>query len=72
MFYNTGHGVPINEEKWNKLREHYNLDSVPPTTHKFPNAEKEVQSLLRSTGFDKLTGVGEYEEVIKKTEEEEK
>ena len=24
-------------------------------------AEKEVQDLLKSTGFDKLTGVGEYE-----------
>ena len=72
MFYNTGHGVPINEEKWNKLREHYKLDGVPPTTHKFIKAEKEVQALLRSTGFDKLTGVGEYEESVKRNEGEEK
>jgi heterodisulfide reductase subunit C len=61
MFYNTGHGVPINDKKWNKLREHYKLSSIPPTTHKFPDAEKEVQELLKSTGFDKLTGVGDYE-----------
>lgn len=61
MFYNTGHGVPINDKKWNKLREHYKLSSIPPTTHKFPDAEKEVQDLLKSTNFDKLTGVGDYE-----------
>jgi heterodisulfide reductase subunit C len=61
MFYNTGHGVPINDEKWNKLREFYKLSSIPPTTHKYPDAEKEVQTLLKSTGFDKLTGVGDYE-----------
>ncbi len=61
MFYNTGHGVPINEEKWNKLREYYKLSSIPPTTHKYPNAEKEVQDLLESTEFDKLVNVGKYE-----------
>ena len=61
MFYNTGHGVPINEEKWNKLREHYKLSKIPPTTHKYPKAESEIQTLLKSTGFDKLTGVGDYE-----------
>jgi len=61
MFYNTGHGVPINDEKWNKLREHYKLDPVPPTTHKYPKANEEIQTLLKSTGFDELTGVGDYE-----------
>jgi heterodisulfide reductase subunit C len=61
MFYKTGHGVPINEEKWNKLREHYKLESIPPTTHKFPDANKEVQRLLKSTRFDELTSVGDYE-----------
>jgi heterodisulfide reductase subunit C len=68
MFYNTGHGVPINNGKWNKLREHYKLSSVPPTTHQFSDAEQEVQSILKSTGFDKLTGVGDYEKE-KKNEE---
>ncbi len=62
MFYVTGHGVPINDEKWNKLREFHKLSSVPPTTHQYPKAEKEVQTLLKSTEFDKLTGVGDYEE----------
>jgi len=66
MFYDTGHGVPINEEKWNKLREHYDLSSIPPTTHKYPNAEKEVQELLQSTEFDKLIGLGDYEKQPKK------
>ena len=61
MLYNTGHGVPINDKKWNKLREHYKLSSIPPTTHKHPNALKEVQELLKSTKFDKLVNVGEYE-----------
>ena len=61
MLYNTGHGVPINDEKWSKLREHYKLDGVPPTTHKFPDAYKEVQTLLKSTKFDELTGVGDFE-----------
>ncbi len=61
MFYNTGHGVPINEEKWNKLREYYKISSIPPTTHKFPNAQKEVQTLLKSTEFDKLVAVGDFE-----------
>jgi heterodisulfide reductase subunit C len=61
MLYNTGHGVPINDEKWNKLRESYELDGVPPTTHKYPKAEEEVKILLESTQFDKLVGVGKYE-----------
>lgn len=62
-FYNTGHGVPINEEKWSKLREHYKLDSVPPTTHKFTEAYDEVQTLLKSTKFDELIGIGDYEKI---------
>ena len=61
MFYDTGHGVPINDQKWNDLRASYDLSAIPPTTHKYPEAEKEVQILLKSTGFDKLVGVGEYE-----------
>ena len=61
MFYDTGHGVPINDKKWNKLREYYKISSIPPTTHKFPKAETEVQILLKSTEFDKLVGVGDFE-----------
>ena len=67
MFYDTGHGVPLNEEKWRKLREFHKLNEIPPTTHQYPEAEKEVQALLKSTEFDKLTGVGDYE---KKKDEE--
>jgi len=67
MFYDTGHGVPLNEEKWKKLREYHKLPEIPPTTHQYPEAEKEIQTLLKITEFDKLTGVGDYE--IKKDEE---
>ena len=39
----------------------YKISSIPPTTHKFPKAETEVQILLKSTEFDKLVGVGDFE-----------
>jgi heterodisulfide reductase subunit C len=61
LLYNTGHGVPINDEKWNKLRESYDLNSIPPTVHKFPDAEEEIRTLLKSTEFDKLVEIGDYE-----------
>ncbi|MHA1473490.1 MAG: hypothetical protein ACTSQW_10400 [Promethearchaeota archaeon] len=60
MFYDTGHGVPISEN-WSKLRLYHKLSELPPTTHQFPKAEKEIKTLLKSTEFDKLTGVGDYE-----------
>ncbi len=66
FLYKTGHGVPINDEKWNKLRESYDLSSIPPTTHNFPEAEEEIRTLIKSTEFDKLVGIGDYE---KKKEE---
>ncbi|MBN2157661.1 MAG: CoB--CoM heterodisulfide reductase subunit C [Candidatus Lokiarchaeota archaeon] len=54
LLIDTGHGVPINDKKWNDLRESYDLDPVPPTVHKYPSAVKEVQTLVKSLGFDKL------------------
>ena len=60
VFYNTGHGVPINEEKWNKFRESFGISRVPPTVHAYPDGLKEVQRLISSVGFDKLIGVGKY------------
>ncbi|MFX0099599.1 MAG: CoB--CoM heterodisulfide reductase subunit C, partial [Candidatus Hodarchaeota archaeon] len=59
--YDTGHGVPQDNEKWGKLREAYGLDFTPPTVHSSENALKELQTILSSTGFDKLTSVGKYE-----------
>ena len=61
FLYKWGHGVPINDEKWNKLRESYNLSSVPPTTHSSEKAEEEIRTLIKSTEFDKLVGIGDYE-----------
>ena len=60
MFYDTGHGVPINDN-FSQLRKHHKLSDLPPTTHQFPKAAKEIKTLLKSTEFDKLTGVADYE-----------
>ena len=54
ILIDTGHGVPINDKKWNDLRESYDLNPVPPTTHAHPDAVKEIQTLVKSLKFDKL------------------
>ena len=69
IFYQFGHGVPINDEKWNELRESYGVSRVPPTVHAHPEAVKECQDLIESVGFDKKIKIGKYEE---KKEEEKK
>ncbi|MBD3350655.1 MAG: CoB--CoM heterodisulfide reductase subunit C, partial [Candidatus Lokiarchaeota archaeon] len=55
MLIDTGHGVPIPEgeggEKWRKLRESYDLPSLPPTVHSEPGALEEIQTLCESTEF---------------------
>ncbi len=51
----TGHAVPIND-KIENLRKEIGLDEVPPTTHKYPEALEEVQTLIKLTGFDDLIG----------------
>ena len=55
IFADSGHGVPINEAT-QKLRELLGLPKNPPTTHSYPAAVKEIQTLLKSLGFDKLVG----------------
>jgi len=50
----TGHAVPIDDPKWSKMRQDLGLSKLPPTVHSFPKALREVQILLRKTGFDKL------------------
>ena len=51
----TGHAVPIND-KVKTLRKEIGLDEIPSTTHKFPEALEEVQTLIKATGFDELIG----------------
>ncbi|HIH43545.1 MAG TPA: CoB--CoM heterodisulfide reductase subunit C [Candidatus Methanoperedenaceae archaeon] len=53
--FKTGHGVPANEEV-QKLRVELGLDSLPPTTHSYPEALKSVQEILKLTGFDEIVG----------------
>lgn len=51
----SGHGVPIND-KTKALRKDIGLAEVPPTTHAYPEALKEVQDICVACGFDKLIG----------------
>jgi len=51
----TGHGVPINDATM-ELRKRVGLGELPPTTHEFPEALEEVQTILKKTGFDSLIG----------------
>ncbi len=50
----TGHGVPIDSEKWNNLRKFYGLSKIPPTVHSHPDSLDEIQKLLILSEFDKL------------------
>ncbi len=54
----TGHGVPINPVT-KELRARVGLSELPPTTHMFPEALKEVQTICKATGFDELIGYDE-------------
>lgn len=51
----TGHGVPINDAT-KALRKSVGLNELPPTTHEFPEALEEVQTILKTTKFDSLIG----------------
>ena len=55
---NTGHGVPINDAT-KALRKQIGLAEVPPTTHSFPEALKEVQTICKACEFDELIGYDE-------------
>ncbi|MFX0057782.1 MAG: CoB--CoM heterodisulfide reductase subunit C [Candidatus Hodarchaeota archaeon] len=55
--YNTGHGVPIDDEKWKKLRESYGLEQIPHTVHSHEKDLKEIQKLIKSAKFDKLVNL---------------
>ena len=55
----TGHAVPIDDEKWSKMREELGLSPLPPTVHSYPKAVKEIQYIIKKTGFDKLVNYKE-------------
>lgn len=59
----TGHGVPINDATM-ELRKRVGLGELPPTTHQFPEALKEVQAIFKKTGFDNLIGYNWETETI--------
>ncbi|MBN2153741.1 MAG: CoB--CoM heterodisulfide reductase subunit C [Candidatus Lokiarchaeota archaeon] len=71
---NTGHGVPLDHEKnpnWMNLRKSLKLAPIPPTVHSFPEALKEVQTIIKELKFDELIGYGEevQKEMAKKDKE---
>ena len=74
IFYATGHGVPASGEenkKWRDLRESYGLPPLPPTVHSHPEALKECQELMKSSGFrDLMDNIAEKKK--KEQEEQEK
>jgi heterodisulfide reductase subunit C len=59
---NTGHGVPLDHEKtpnWMNLRKSLKLAPIPPTVHSYPEALKEVQTIVHELKFDELIAYGE-------------
>ena len=54
----TGHGVPINDAT-KALRKRVGISELPPTTHSDEQALKEIQTICKATGFDRLI---DYEE----------
>lgn len=49
----TGHAVPLDEANQEKRKE-LGLDEVPPTVHAHKDALKDVQKIMKKTGFKKL------------------
>ena len=47
--------MPINDAT-KELRKRVGLSELPPTTHEFPEALEEVQTILKATKFDSLIG----------------
>ena len=66
----TGHGVPIDNERWSNLRKSLKLVPMPPTVHSFPEAVKEVQTIIHETKFDEL--ISNAEDIQKSMIEKEK
>ena len=49
----TGHAVPIDDAN-RKARKELGLDELPPTTHSKKKALKDVQKIMKKTGFKTL------------------
>ncbi|MGD9380902.1 MAG: CoB--CoM heterodisulfide reductase subunit C [Candidatus Thorarchaeota archaeon] len=49
----TGHAVPIDDTN-REVRKDLGLDELPPTTHSSKKALKDVQKIMKKTGFKKL------------------
>ena len=68
LFYETGHGVPVNapaHKNWRDLRESVGLPPLPPTIHSYPKELEECQTLMELSGFKELL------DKINKSKEEE-
>ncbi len=73
-FINTGHGVPLDHDKtpnWMNLRKSLKLQPIPPTVHSYPDALKEIQTIVHELKFDELIGYGEevQKEMVKREKE---
>nr|MDO8083898.1 CoB--CoM heterodisulfide reductase subunit C [Candidatus Sigynarchaeum springense] len=74
FLFQTGHGVPLDHEKnpnWMNLRKSLKLQPIPPTVHSYPEALKEVQTIIKELKFDELISYGEemQKEMAKKDKE---
>ncbi|MFX1496290.1 MAG: CoB--CoM heterodisulfide reductase subunit C [Promethearchaeota archaeon] len=66
--YDSGHGVPIDDDKWKRLRQSYGLKQIPPTVHSNQTDLKEIQILLHSAKFDKLVNLDSKKKEVNKEE----
>jgi heterodisulfide reductase subunit C len=67
----TGHGVPLDEEKWFELRKFYNLEGMPPTVQSDSEKVTEVRYLLKCTSFKDIIDLDEQPINLFEKEEEE-
>ncbi len=49
----TGHAVPIDEAN-QEIRKELGIGEIPPTVHSSDDALKQVQEIMKKTGFDEL------------------
>lgn len=54
----SGHAVPINDEI-KSVRKKLGLDEIPPTVLSQPEGLKEVQEILKKTGFQMFIEEGQ-------------
>ena len=64
FLFKAGHAVPI-DDKTKLIRKKLGLSELPPTTHSFPEALKQVNLICEKTGFKSL-----WDEQWKKAQEQ--